>query len=158
MIDGIISKKWDELVEDVATELKQIKDFIANHEICVLATCANRQPRASTVNYVADGFTLYIITASASRKVANIRENPRVSVAIDDQGKTRFCLQAEGTAEILSGEEAKVIRERYFRNSHHPPELIDTILRIRLKEFMFTDYSDKPKVKIYKLKTTSTGA
>jgi general stress protein 26 len=59
-------------------------------------------PRASTVNYVADGFTLYVVTSGKSTKVKNVKENPKVSVAIDDHGKTRLGLQAEGIAKSLA--------------------------------------------------------
>jgi len=131
-----------------------IKQFIEDKNVCVIATCSENKPRASTVNYVADGFTLYIITSGKSTKVRNIRANPNVSVAIDDQGKTRVCLQANGVAEILSGDEVEQAKKFYFPKrdiSHHKPELIDTIIKIKLKEIMFSDYTDiREGLKVYK--------
>ena len=41
----------------------KIKNLVQNLRICTIATCKNGQPRASTVNYVSDGFTLYVITS-----------------------------------------------------------------------------------------------
>jgi len=135
---------------------QKIKQYIGSKDICVIATCSENKPRASTVNYVADGFTLYIITSGKSTKVRNIRANPNVSVAIDDQGKTKVCLQAEGIAEILGGDEAEQAKKFYSRKrdiSNDKPELIDTVIRIELKEIMFSDYSDiKTGLKVYQFK------
>lgn len=132
---------------------EKIKEFIENKNICVIATCSENKPRASTVNYVTKGFTLYVITSRKSTKVKNIKVNPNVSVAIDDQGRReRTCLQAEGVAEILNGTEAEQAKEFYSQKrdiSHHKPELIDTILKIDLREIMFSDYR-KEGLKIYK--------
>ena len=135
---------------------QKIKQYIGSKDICVIATCSENKPRASTVNYVADGFTLYIITSGKSTKVRNIRANPNVSVAIDDQGKTKVCLQAEGIAEILGGDEAEQAKKFYSRKrdiSNDKPELIDTVIKIELKEIMFSDYSDiKTGLKVYQFK------
>jgi len=135
---------------------QKIKQYIGSKDICVIATCSENKPRASTVNYVADGFTLYVITSGKSTKVRNIRANPNVSVAIDDQGKTKVCLQAEGIAEILGGDEAEQAKKFYSRKrdiSNDKPELIDTVIKIELKEIMFSDYSDiKTGLKVYQFK------
>lgn len=135
---------------------QKVKQFIENKNVCVIATCSEKQPKASTVNYVADGFTLYVVTSGKSIKVKNIRVNPNVSVAIDDQGKTKVCLQAEGIAEILGGDEAEQAKKFYSRKrdiSNDKPELIDTVIKIELKEIMFSDYSDiKEGLRIYKFK------
>ncbi len=134
---------------------QRIKKFIDTKDICVIATCFENKPRASTVNYVADGFTLYTITPSKSTKVKNIQSNSNISIAIDDQGRQeRTCLQAEGIAKILSGKEAEQVKKFYSQKrdlSHHKPELVDTVLKIELKEIMFTDYT-KGILKVYKFK------
>ncbi len=131
---------------------RKIKNFIKSLKVCTLATCKNNRPRASTVNYVSEGFTLYIRTSRKSTKVRNIKANPRVSVAIDDCGKTRLCIQAEGIARILGKEEAEKVVNRYFKKGRkHKKELVDTIIRIDLKRIMFSDYTTK-KLKVYKFK------
>ena len=133
---------------------QRIKQFIGKKNVCVIATCSENKPRASTVNYIADGFTLYIVTSGKSTKVKNIKANPNVSIAIDDQGKTRLSLQAEGIAEILSRTEGEQAKEFYSQKrdlSHHEPELIDTIIKIEVKEIMFSDYTNvKDGLKFYK--------
>ncbi|MCG2685747.1 pyridoxamine 5'-phosphate oxidase family protein [Candidatus Parcubacteria bacterium] len=134
---------------------QKIKQFIANKDVCVIATCSENKPRASTVNYVSDDFTLYAVTSEKSTKAKNVGINSNVSVAIDNQGKQeRACLQAEGVAKVLSGIEAEQAKEFYSQKrdlSHHEPELVDTVLKIKLKEVMFTDYV-KGVLKVYKFK------
>lgn len=49
--------------------------------VCVLATCAGDEPRATPIEYYADGLNLYV-AASRGTKVPNLEVNPRVSVAI----------------------------------------------------------------------------
>ncbi|OGM02207.1 hypothetical protein A3K72_00885 [Candidatus Woesearchaeota archaeon RBG_13_36_6] len=133
-------------------ELKQkIEQFIKNKNVCVIATCSENKPRASTVNYVPVGFTLYVVTSSKSTKYKNIKENPNISVAIDNQG--RACLQAEGIVKILKGLQAKQARKFYSQKrdiSHHKPELVDTILKINLKKIMFSEYL-KEGLKVYRI-------
>ena len=133
----------------------KIIQYIKNKNTCVIATCSENKPRASTVNYVSDGFTLYIITSAKSIKCRNIKANPNVSLAIDDQGRReRACLQAEGVAEILDGMQAKIARKFYSQKkdiSHHEIQLVDTILKINLKKIMFSDYTKKG-LKVYNFK------
>jgi len=121
------------------TELKEkIKQFIENKNVCVVATCSKNKPRASTVNYAANNFTLCVVTSAKSTKVKNIR--------------TKICLQAQGIAKILTGKEAMQAKEFYSRKrdlSRHDPELIDTVLKIELKEIMLSDYTESI-LKIYK--------
>ena len=146
------------IMVEVSEPIKQrIKEFIENKNICVIATCYEDKSRASTVNYVAKGFTLYAITSGKSTKVKNIKVNPNVGIAIDDQGRReRACLQAEGIAEILTGAEAKQAREFYSQKrdiSHREPELVDTILKIELKGLMFSDYT-REGLNVYKFKVS----
>lgn len=132
---------------------QKLKQFIRNKNVCVIATCSKNKPRASTVNYVSDRFTLYVLTSGKSIKVRNIKTNPNISVAIDDQGRQeKNCLQAEGIAEILTGKEAEEAKKIYSQKrdiSHHNPEFVDTVLKINLKEIMFTEYT-KEGLKISK--------
>ena len=132
---------------------QKIKQYIQDKNVCVIATCFENEPRVSTVNYVSDGFTLYIVTSRKSIKCKNIKANPNVSVAIDDQGrKERACLQAEGVAEILAGVQAERARKFYSQKrdvSRHEPQLVDTILKVDLRKIMFLDYT-KEGLKVHK--------
>lgn len=54
-----------------------ICDFLKTQATCVIATCSDSIPRASTVEFFPIALTIYIIT-EGGRKVENIRKNPRV--------------------------------------------------------------------------------
>ena len=70
--------------------------------LCVVATCSDNIPRASTVEFFPMGTTLYILT-EGGRKIENIKRNPHVSIAIhaDFTGWSDVKgVQITGTAEI----------------------------------------------------------
>ena len=58
-------------------------EFIKSHNVCVLATAKDNIPRATPLEYEAEGTTLYIM-ADAGRKIENIKANPQVSAGIHD--------------------------------------------------------------------------
>jgi general stress protein 26 len=70
--------------------------------LCVVATCSDNIPRASTVEFFPMGTTLYILTEGGI-KIENIKRNPHVSIAIhaDFTGWSDVKgVQITGTAEI----------------------------------------------------------
>jgi hypothetical protein len=81
---------------------KLIIGLLEECPLCVIATCSDKIPRASAVEFFPIGTTLYILT-EGGKKIANIKQNPNVSIAIhaeftgwsDVKG-----LQITGTAEI----------------------------------------------------------
>lgn len=75
-------------------------DILREHRVAVVATADGDQPWASTVYYAEDGFTLYVNTPNSTTMLRNMRENPRVSYAIDER-KPTFFLQAIGRASIV---------------------------------------------------------
>ena len=62
---------------------RRIAVFIKNHNMCVLCTAKDNIPRATPIEYWADGTTIYIF-ADPGTKRENIKANPRVSVGIFD--------------------------------------------------------------------------
>lgn len=60
---------------------RHIATFLRQENVCVMATCMNGIPRATPIEYYADGMTLFI-AASRGTKVPNIEQNPRISIAI----------------------------------------------------------------------------
>ena len=62
---------------------RQIVDLLNEHRIMTIAT--NREdgwPQATVVSYGNDGLVIYCLIARDSQKYANIRRDPRVSLAI----------------------------------------------------------------------------
>jgi uncharacterized pyridoxamine 5'-phosphate oxidase family protein len=79
-----------------------ICDFMKTQATCVMATCSESIPRASTVEFFPLGLTIYIIT-EGGRKFENIKKNPQVSLALSATftgWKSLKGLQISGTAEI----------------------------------------------------------
>ena len=62
---------------------RRIAVFIKTHNMCVLCTAKDNVPRATPIEYWADGTTLYM-GADPGTKRENIKANPKVSVAIFD--------------------------------------------------------------------------
>jgi len=79
-----------------------ICDFLRTQATCVIATCSDSIPRASTVEFFPTALTIYIIT-EGGRKVENIKKNARVSIALSAPftgWESLKGLQMSGTAEI----------------------------------------------------------
>ncbi len=62
---------------------RRIAVFIKNHNMCVLCTARDNIPRATPIEYWADGTTIYIFADPGSKR-ENIKANPKVSVGIYD--------------------------------------------------------------------------
>ena len=62
---------------------QHIVEFIKSHNVCVLATAKDNIPRATPLEYEADGTTLYI-DAGPGKKTENIKANPVVRAGIHD--------------------------------------------------------------------------
>lgn len=116
---------------------RSIIGFLMSHSTCVLATCGLNAPRASTVEFFPQGLTLYILT-EGGKKIANIRANPAVSLAISSPFEgwdSVKGLQLSGVAEIglkeseifQEGEEA-FRRRRRLKDARIP----DTMLVVRI--------------------------
>jgi uncharacterized protein YhbP (UPF0306 family) len=60
---------------------RRIAVFIKTHNVCVLCTAKDNVPRATPIEYWADGTTLYM-GADPRSKRENIKANPKVSVGI----------------------------------------------------------------------------
>jgi len=79
-----------------------IVDLLKEQSLCVLATCSDNVPRASTVEYFPIGTTIYILTEGGV-KIENIIHNPSVSIAIHAPfagWQTVRGIQITGMAEI----------------------------------------------------------
>jgi uncharacterized protein YhbP (UPF0306 family) len=67
---------------------KEIIDYLGKKHPCTLATCSkNGEPRASVVDYVNEGLTLYVFSEGGS-KFKNILENNKVCVGIGNSTRT----------------------------------------------------------------------
>jgi nitroimidazol reductase NimA-like FMN-containing flavoprotein (pyridoxamine 5'-phosphate oxidase superfamily) len=64
----------------------RIEQLLASTNMCVLATVGKRgQPIASPIEYYADGLDLYMLPDPGTPKLAAMRRDPRVCVAVHGQ-------------------------------------------------------------------------
>jgi len=76
--------------------------LLKEQSLCVIATCSDNVPRASTVEYFPIATTIYILTEGGV-KIENIAHNPNVSIAIHAPfagWQTIRGIQITGIAEI----------------------------------------------------------
>ena len=79
-------------------------DRLAREPIVWLTTVRpSGQPQSSPVWFVWEGSTVLLYSIPTSAKVPNIRENPRVSLHLSDDGIGGDVVTFEGTAEIVEG-------------------------------------------------------
>ncbi|GFK95563.1 hypothetical protein NNJEOMEG_03430 [Fundidesulfovibrio magnetotacticus] len=66
---------------------EEMAAMILGNGLCAMATCGGGAPRASLMSYAVepDCSSIYLATGSGTRKWANLRENPRVSLLIDER-------------------------------------------------------------------------
>lgn len=63
--------------------LERVTEILRGHRLMTVATLrADGWPQATVVNYAADGLRLYFVVSTASQKLANLRRDPRASIAI----------------------------------------------------------------------------
>jgi len=83
-----------------------VKEYLSRPLLARLGTTNPRtnQPHVTPVWYEWDGESLWISAFSSTRKVKEVRRNPKIAVLIDsveDNGPTRGVLM-EGTAELIT--------------------------------------------------------
>lgn len=63
--------------------MERITEVLRGHRVMTVATLRpDGWPQATVVNYAADGLRLYFVVAAQSQKLANLRRDPRASIAI----------------------------------------------------------------------------
>jgi pyridoxine/pyridoxamine 5'-phosphate oxidase len=96
---------------------QEILSFIKQQSLAVICTVdAEGRPEGAVIGFgQTDRLQLIFGTYNSSRKYANIAANPEVSFVIGwDTGVT---VQYEGAVRELSGREADVYSEQYFKKS-----------------------------------------
>ncbi|SRR5581483_2754788 len=104
------------------TALAKINSFIAQYQTLVLATENEEQPFATRIFFVEEPMSatrlkLYGTLITSSRKLANLRKNPRVGVFIGPDMPSTW-LEATARARVLDDEASSAeIREKLTRKS-----------------------------------------
>ncbi len=99
-----------------------ITKFLAQYDTLALATEQEGQPYVTRVFYVEQALqdtrlTLYGTFLTTSRKLANLRQNPRVGLFIGPSEPTAW-LEATAVAHVLTGDsESQAVREKLSKKS-----------------------------------------
>lgn len=132
---------------------KDVLDYLASHDRGVMATSKQDSPRAASVLYAHDGFTIIVHTIAGTAKVRSVEVNPNVALVIDDQAhegwKQTKTLQYIGKAEILkTSQEQQKAAEIYVKRfpmvkRFLTPELAadQVLIKIIPERIYFSDYS-----------------
>jgi general stress protein 26 len=118
------------------------------------------QPQAAIMGIVVtDDFEVLFDTLASTRKLANLRANPRIALAIGSllEGEHRG-VQLEGLADEPHGEELERVKELYFEKFPEGRARLGwpgiTYVRVRTSWLRYSDYSGpKPLVLEYTAET-----
>ncbi|WP_264373484.1 pyridoxamine 5'-phosphate oxidase family protein [Natronorubrum aibiense] len=108
-----------------------------------LGTCTEGRPHVAPVWYRYEDDAVEIVTTG--RKLANIRENPRVALSIQDDegGATKWMVTLLGTATVVDDEaETETARRRINEKYDAEPEAYaeNTLVRIDVGSTSYRTY------------------
>ena len=108
-----------------------------------LATCIDGRPHVAPVWYAYHDGVIEILTTG--RKLANVRENPRVAISIqqDEGGEAQWMVTLRGTATVIEDEAekraaARHINPKYGSDASEYPENI--LVRVRIGSATYQTY------------------
>lgn len=129
---------------------KNIIDYLSSHKKMTLATSSPEgKPIAHTVEYVAENGVIFFGTDQTTRKVQNIKTNPNVAYAVDedyDDWPQIKGVQMQGTAEIVTDEsELKKVIDLFTEHYPYTTELPSVegsiFVKIQPNTGYYLDYS-----------------
>jgi PPOX class probable F420-dependent enzyme len=94
-------------------------DFLKSHDVCRLATVSSEgMPQVTPVIYALDGENFIVAVDYGTKKLANLRENPKTSLVVDEYGKKNRAVMIQGNCTIFEkGQEylrlLKILFKRY---------------------------------------------
>ncbi len=125
--------------------------FLRSHRLAVLATSSSAgEPRAAVMGFaVTDRFEFVFDTLASTRKVPNLRENPRVALVVGGlaAGDERTA-QVEGVADEPVGAELGRLKAAYFgvfpegRDRQAWPGIL--YFRVRPVGIRYSDFNVRP--------------
>ncbi|ADB50764.1 TIGR03667 family PPOX class F420-dependent oxidoreductase [Conexibacter woesei] len=116
------------------------------HEVWITTVRSDGQPQSSPVGFLWDGHSVLIVSQPGSRKVRNLRENPRVALHLEvdraGDGGDGGILTLEGVATVdpdpIGEREAAAYADKYeeeMRSAELTPEALfadySAVIRVR---------------------------
>ena len=132
--------------------LEEAVRFVASQQLAVISTCGpDGAPQAALVGVaITDRFELVFDSTDTSRKIANIRRDPRVAVVVGGTMQDERTVQIDGLADEPAGDEAERIREAYFRRWPDGRKRLTwtgiTHVRVAPQWLRFSDWNVSPPV------------
>lgn len=139
-----------------SSDRQKIVDIMKENSLhAYLATCDTDQPRVRLVSpIVEDDMSIWVTTHSTSRKVKQIRQNPKICLVFVEHPRGDKAAIVIGEAEIIANleEKKRVWKLATFDLSEHFPNGPDSdefcLLKIIIKRIEWRD-SWASKVKVY---------
>jgi len=81
-----VFKKFNITLVDAISDMEfenEIATYLSRHNVLHLATCRDKEPRSTPLEYFSNGLTVYIFSEGGG-KFANLKENAKVSYSIAD--------------------------------------------------------------------------
>ena len=125
--------------------------FLRQYTLAVQATVSpTNNPQAAVIGFViTDDFEIFFDSATANRKVANLRSNPVIALVIGGLSEGDECTaQYEGITDEPVGSERTRLQEFYFtrfpdgRERQRWPGIV--YFRARPKWIRYSDYNQNP--------------
>jgi general stress protein 26 len=135
----------------MTTARHEILALMRTHSLGVQASVSSAEvPQAALVGFVVtDGFELFFDTLGSSRKMANLRRNPRIAFVIGGPGGGEaWTVQYEGVADEPGDNRLQQLKELYFarfpdgRDRGQWPGI--AYVRVRPRWLRFSDYRRLP--------------
>lgn len=129
---------------------EDVRAFMENHRYAVVSSIGPDGAPQSALVGIAVSHALEVVFDSleTTRKIANIRANPRVSVVIGWENEQT--LQVEGIADEPNGDDLKGLKEIYFSAWPDGPDREKwrgiTYCRVRPTWFRFSSYLATPLI------------
>ncbi|MDQ2903014.1 MAG: pyridoxamine 5'-phosphate oxidase family protein [Chloroflexota bacterium] len=129
-----------------------LRTFLAQYDTLAIATVDQRQPYVTRVFYIEqpiqESITLHGTFITTSRKLANLRQNPRVGLFIGPSQPTTW-LEATALAHVITDEGAgAAVRERLGRKSEVAAAFIARVpivaIELQLTWLSLTDVAASP--------------
>lgn len=141
-----------ELAGDQDPLLEEVAQFVASQQLAVVSTRgADGAPQSALVGIaITDRFELVFDSIETSRKIGNIRRDPRVALVVGGSMQDERTVQIDGLADEPTGEDAERVRAAYFRRWPDGRERLSwagiTHVRVTPRWLRFSDWNVSPVV------------
>lgn len=131
-------------------KIEQVAEFMRAQKWAVVSSVSDAGTAQSAVIGIATSDRLEVVfdTLSSSRKAANLRARPQVSLVIGGLDGGEKTVQCEGIADLPSGEDLERLKRAYYAAFPDGPSRLpwpDLIyVRVRLTWLRYSDFADAP--------------